>query len=63
MEVMVLQVQLVIVKSRFPPRNTQSLIEKMEIKIGGQIRQIINNYGYIYNILNDYTTSTDAIDY
>ena len=32
----------------------------MEIKIGGQTRQLINNYGYIYNILNDYTTGTDA---
>ncbi len=32
----------------------------MEIKIGGQTRQLINNYGYIYNILNYYTTGTDA---
>jgi hypothetical protein len=32
----------------------------MEIKIGGQTRQLINNYGYIYNILNDFTTGTDA---
>ena len=38
-------------QSRFFPRNTQSLIETMEIKIGGQTRQLINNYGYIYNIL------------
>ena len=47
-------------QSRFFPRNTQSLIETMEIKIGGQTRQLINNYGYIYNILNDYTIGTDA---
>jgi hypothetical protein len=47
-------------QSRFFPRNTQSLIETMEIKIGGQTRSLINNYGYIYNILNDYTTGTDA---
>ncbi len=47
-------------QSRFFPRNTQSLIETMEIKIGGQTRQLINNYGYIYNILNDFTTGTDA---
>ena len=47
-------------QSRFFPRNTQSLIETLEIKIGGQTRQLINNYGYIYNILNDYTTGTDA---
>ena len=32
----------------------------MEIKIGGQTRSLINNYGYIYNILNDFTTGTDA---
>ena len=38
-------------QSRFFPRNTQSLIETLEIKIGGQTRQLINNYGYIYNIL------------
>ena len=47
-------------QSRFFPRNTQSLIETLEIKIGGQTRQLINNYGYIYNILNDFTTGTDA---
>jgi len=47
-------------QSRFFSRNTQSLIETLEIKIGGQTRQLINNYGYIYNILNDYTTGTDA---
>ena len=47
-------------QARFFPRNTQSLIETMEIKIGGQTRQLINNYGYIYNILNDFTVGTDA---
>ena len=47
-------------QSRFFPRNTQSLIETMELKIGGQTRQLINNYNYIYNILNDFTTGTDA---
>jgi hypothetical protein len=47
-------------QSRFFPRNTQSCIETMEIKIEGQTRQLINNYGYIYNILNDYTTGTVA---
>ena len=47
-------------QSRFFPRNTQSLIETMELKIGGQTRQLINNYGYIYNVLNDFTTGTDA---
>ena len=47
-------------QTRFFPRNTQSLIETLEIKIGGQTRQLINNYGYIYNILNDFTVGTDA---
>ena len=47
-------------QSRFFPRNTQSLIETMEIQIGGQTRQLINIYGYIYHILNDFTTGTDA---
>ncbi len=37
-----------------------NLIETMEIKIGGQTRRLINIYGYIYSILNDYTTGTDA---
>jgi hypothetical protein len=32
----------------------------MEIKKGGQTRSLINNYGYIFNILNDFTTGTDA---
>ncbi len=36
-------------QSRFFPRNTQSMIETMEIKIGGQTRQLINNYGYTQN--------------
>ncbi len=44
----------------FFPRNTQSLIETLEIKNRGQTRQLINNYGYIYNILNDFTTGADA---
>ncbi len=47
-------------QSRFFPRGTQSLIETLETKIGGQTRQLINNYGYIYTIFNDFTTRTDA---
>jgi hypothetical protein len=34
-------------QSLFFPKNTASLIETMEIKVGGQTRQLINNYGYI----------------
>ena len=42
------------VNKRYFPRNTASLIENLEIKINGQSRQNINQYGYIFNILNDY---------
>ena len=45
---------------RYFPRNIASLIENLEIKINGQSRQNINQYGYIYNILNDYTCGYDA---
>jgi hypothetical protein len=38
----------------------QSLIETMELKTGGQTWALKNNYGYIYNMLNDYTTGTDV---
>jgi hypothetical protein len=41
------------------PRNTASLIENLEIKINGQSRQNINQYGYI-NILHDFTCGTFA---
>ncbi len=49
-----------IVSHDFPPRNTQRLIDTVEIKIGGQTRQLINDYGFIYNMINDYTSSFDA---
>jgi len=48
------------VNKRYFPRNIASLIENLEIKINGQSRQNINQYGYIYNILNDYTCGCDA---
>ncbi len=34
------------VQTRFFPRNSASLIENLEIKINGQSRQNINQYGY-----------------
>jgi hypothetical protein len=37
------------------------LIENLEIKINGQSRQNINQYGYIYNILHDFTCGHDAV--
>jgi hypothetical protein len=48
-------------QSRFFPRNTQSLIESINVKINGQTRQLINNYGLIYNILSDITSGNDAM--
>ncbi len=46
-------------KAYFP--RTASLIENLEIKINGQSRQNINQYGYIYNILYDFTCGHDAV--
>jgi hypothetical protein len=48
------------VNKRYFPRNIASLIENLEIQINGQSRQNINQYGYIYNILNDYSCGCDA---
>ncbi len=48
------------VQTRFFPRNTASIIENLEIKINGMSRQNINQYGYLYNILYDYTCGDDA---
>ena len=50
-----------IVQKAYFPRNTASLIENLEIKINGQSRQNINQYGYIYNILHDFTCGHDAV--
>jgi hypothetical protein len=49
------------VQKAYFPRNTASLIENLEIKINGQSRQNINQYGYIYNILHDFTCGTDSV--
>jgi hypothetical protein len=48
------------VNKRYFPRNIASLIENLEIKINGQSRQNLNQYGYIYNILSDYMSGHDA---
>lgn len=48
------------VQKRYFPRNSASLIENLEIKINGQSRQNINQYGYLYNILNDYLCGQDS---
>ena len=49
------------VQKAYFPRNTSSLIENLEVKINGQSRQNINQYGYIFNILHDYTCGYDAV--
>ena len=36
-------------------------MKNLEIKINGQSRQNINQYGYIYNILHDFTCGHDAV--
>ena len=48
------------VQTRFFPRNIQSLISNLEVKINGRSIQNISQYNYIYNILNDYMCGTDA---
>ena len=47
-------------QTRFFPRNIQSLISNLEIKIGGRSIQNITQYNYIFNILNDYMCGLDA---
>ena len=49
------------VQKAYFPRNTASLIENLEIKINGQSRQNINQYGYLYNIFHDYTCGYDSV--
>lgn len=41
-------------------RNTASLIEKSELKTNGQSHQNINQFGYIYNLLHDFTGGHEA---
>ena len=48
------------VQTRFFPRNMQSLIENLEVKINGRSIQNITQYNYIYNILHDYVCGYDA---
>ena len=48
------------VQTRFFPRNIQSLISNLEVKINGRSVQNITQYNYIYNVLNDYLCGTDA---
>ena len=49
-----------VVQKVYFPGNTASLIENLEIKVNGQSRQNINQYGYLFNILSDYTCDVDS---
>jgi hypothetical protein len=49
------------VQKAYFPRKTSSLIENLEICINGQSRQNINQYGYLFNILHDYTCGFDTV--
>ena len=47
---------------RFLPRNTQSLIQNLEIQINGRSVYNIPEYNYIYNILHDFTCGAQNIN-
>ena len=49
-----------VVQKAYFPRNTASLIENLEVKVNGQSRQNIDQYGYLFDILNDYTCGVDS---
>ncbi len=49
------------VQKAYFPCNTASLIQNLEIKISGQSGHNINQFGYIYNILHDFTCGHDAV--
>ena len=44
--------------ARFLPRNTQSIIQNLEILVNGRSVQNIPEYNYIYNILHDFSVSS-----
>lgn len=47
---------------RLFPRNTQSLIQNLEIQINGRSIYNIPDYNYIYNILHDFTVGSQNIN-
>jgi hypothetical protein len=49
------------VQKAYFPCNTSSLIEDLEIKMNGQSRQNINQYGCLLNKLHDYTCGFDTV--
>ncbi len=48
------------VQTRFFPLNTSYIFENLEIKVNGQSRQNINQYGYLFKILYDFPCGDDA---
>ena len=51
------------VQTRFFPRNIQSLISNLEVKVNGRSIQNISQYNYMYNILHDYMCGTDGTNW
>ena len=47
---------------RLFPRNTQSLIQNLEIQINGRSIYNVPEYNYIYNILHDFTSGTQNLN-
>ena len=47
---------------RFLPRNTQSLIQNLEIQINGRTVYNIPDYNYIYNILHDFSCGNECLN-
>jgi hypothetical protein len=49
------------VQSRFSPRNSASVIQKITVKINGGIKVDIPDYNFVYNMLHDYIQGGDAL--
>ena len=47
--------------SRFFPRNSSSVIQKITVKVNGGIKVDIPDYNFVYNMLHDYTQGADAL--
>jgi hypothetical protein len=51
-----------ILRTRFFPRNSASIIEQLDVEINGQTRFTLNNYGLVYNTLYDLTAAQDSLN-
>lgn len=45
----------------YPPRNSASFIDELEIRFNSQVVQTIQNYSLLHNKLSDYTCSEDSL--